>query len=256
MDLDRLVFDVGDEVTGWGRLVEDDGTVWFDPPHTVNLMWTGEPPQRSRYAVRLHGADPAAVATDWGPPGGAIPGCGTVTGSWLGDAVEVRSQSPNRPARPAEPSWTIPPCPPPPDGWPDGVNGRQDENLEFDIGDLQRTGSAVTVVQFSPGPDQRVLVVAATDEAAVERQLRPQLGSRLCVVPSRWTRAQLDEACAGLREHWRDWTIDSIEESVDDGAQPSVRVNVFRVVPGLDRWARGLPAGLLRAEPALVPTGS
>jgi hypothetical protein len=38
-----------------------------------------------------------------------------------------------------------------------------------------------------PGKYQAVLVVAAADLAAVGACLRPQLGTSLCVVPSRWT---------------------------------------------------------------------
>jgi hypothetical protein len=34
-----------------------------------------------------------------------------------------------------------------------------------------------------------VLVVAAADRDAVEARIRPQLGERLCVVSSRWTKA-------------------------------------------------------------------
>jgi hypothetical protein len=65
------------------------------------------------------------------------------------------------------------------------MNGRQVDNLDFDLGDLEDTGAAVTTVIFRPSADQAVLVVAATDIATVEARLRPQLPDRLCVLPSR-----------------------------------------------------------------------
>ncbi|HLH59489.1 MAG TPA: hypothetical protein VKV33_10110 [Streptosporangiaceae bacterium] len=44
-----------------------------------------------------------------------------------------------------------------------------------------------------------MLVVAADDTAAVAARLRPQLGKLLCVVPSRWSRAELDAIADDVR---------------------------------------------------------
>ena len=148
---------------------------------------------------------------------------------------------------------TRPPCPPPAGGWVRGVNGGQPDNLDFDLGTLQSTGAAVTVAQFRPGPGQVVLVVAAADEDAVERWLRPQLGSRLCVVPSRWARSQLDAVTAVLRDHWQDWTLGSSGEGVGDDGQARVSAGAFRVLPELAAWAGTLPDGLLLVDPVLTP---
>lgn len=52
-----------------------------------------------------------------------------------------------------------------------------------------------------------VLVVAAADPDAVEAQLRPQLGDLLCVVTSRWTKAELDAVRAHLHAHWEQWNL-------------------------------------------------
>jgi hypothetical protein len=88
------------------------------------------------------------------------------------------------------------PRPPPPDGRP-ATERRGDIELSYDLGDLADTGAATAITLFHPGKNQAVLVVAAADLAAVEARLRPQLGTSLCVVPSRWTKGQL----GGVRDH-------------------------------------------------------
>lgn len=254
MRIDRLVFEPGDRVTGWGWVREAEGGIWFDPPQAVPLIF-GQPLPLSRDAVRLEGADPGVVATDFGADG-SIPGWATVTGIWRGDRIAVETQSPVPPAsrRPTAGPWlTRPPCPPPAGGWPVGVNGRKAENLTFDCGDLLATGAAVASAQFRPGPDQMVIVVAAADERAVERWLRPQLGPQLCVVKSRWTRGQLDAVTATLREKQEAWTANTFGESVGDDGQAYVTTTVLRVTADMADWVTALPDGLLRVSPLLVP---
>lgn len=237
MGLDELVFSTGDRVTGWGRLHEAPDGVWFDPGG-----WrTGNEPPLPPNAVRLHGADPAAAAA------GPHQGWATVTGVWSGDAIEVEHQSPARPDRPFSPVGTRPPCDPPAGGWPAGPEP------SFDLGDLWDTGAAVSVAIFSPGADRTVVVVAAADQPAVERQLRPQLGERLCVVPSRWTKDQLDGARDVLQEHVREWGLGMFDRGCRADGQASVHVMLFRVLPSMAAWAAGLPAGLLEVEPVLAP---
>ena len=255
MRIDRLVFGPGDRVTGWGCIRESGDGVWFDRPPPVPLNFSGRPWPLSPDAVRLEDADLGAVATAFAADG-SLPGWATVTGVWLGDRVRVEEQSPVPPPswrRSAQgPSWTRPPCPPPGGGWPTGGSGARTNNLEFDLGDLSSTGAVVTAVTFRPGPDQRVLVVAATDEGAAERRLRPQLGAQLCIVPSRWTRAQLDATYAVLGDH-RDWTVGRLTRSVGEDGQAHVDAAVLRVLPEMADWAMTLPDDLLRIDVALVP---
>ena len=96
-------------------------------------------------------------------------------------------------------------------------------------------------------------VVAATDVDAVTRQLSPHLPNQLCVVPSRFTRAQLDEVRDVLRAHWRQWRLESFGTGPDAQAQPFIRAELFRVTAEMAEWADTLPAGLLRLHPALTP---
>lgn len=246
-----MVFDLGDSVTGWGRLVVDADGPWLDLARVSNLEWSDppRPRRRSRLSVRLVGADVEAVATGFGPDN-AVPGCGTVCGVWRGDVIEVRSQSPAGPPPRATPEWTTPPCPPPVGGWSHSAPA---DNLDLDLGDLQTSGAAVAVTIFRPGPTQAVLVVAAADVDAVAAILRPQLPDRLCVVASRWTRSQLDEVRGYFVGNLREWGVELVSDQVDHRAQPSIRVDLLRVTPALAEWAAALPDGLLELAPYLTP---
>ncbi len=159
-----MVFDLGDRVTGWGRFVADADGEWLDLARVVAARLTDRPLPRSGHSVRLVGADfdaPLAVVEG----SDAIPGRLVVTGTWLGDAIEVESWSPAGPMPWTRANWTNPPCPSPAGGWP---RGEPNSNLDFQMGDLQTSGLAVTVVIFRPGVDQAVLVVAASNVEAVE----------------------------------------------------------------------------------------
>lgn len=161
MDFDALVLRDGDRVAPTGLLVRHD---------------QGD-------------CDFAALANRF-EQHGAVEGSATVTGVWSGDQLRVDQQTPPRSRAAWVNPWVNPPCPPPPGGWPP-VTPPGDIVLECDLGDLPGTGALVAVTLFRPSEDQAVLVVAASDQAAVEARLRPQLGVLLCVVPSRWTNARL-----------------------------------------------------------------
>ena len=182
----------GDRVAATGRLVRNDLGDWFEP-----ALWIAEPGGLERRvrpvwqgAVRVAGGDFDAVAGRF-EKDGLAEGWAAVTGTWFGEQLRVeRQDAPVRtPVAPAR--WVTPPCPPPPDGWP-ATERRGDIELSYDLGDLADTGAATAITLFHPGKNQAVLVVAAADLAAVEARLRPQLGTSLCVVPSRWTKDQLE----------------------------------------------------------------
>jgi hypothetical protein len=138
----------------------------------------------------------------------------------------------------------------------DGVRaGQRDsrDNLTFDEGDLQRSGAAVTLVTFQPGPDQAVLVVAARDPDAVRAWLGPQLPGRLCIVPARWTRRQLDDVRDHAKQRRQKWGVELMTERIDDNAQAQIVIAVMRVTADLSAWAATVPDGLLAVEPSLAP---
>jgi hypothetical protein len=253
MDLSGLLFDVGDWVTGRGGLVRDVDGDWLDFAFVLPLG--GLPTRRSPLAVRLLGAGPDAGS---GGVGDYVSAGVTITGAWLGDAIRVITQTaapvPPRPTPRRTSRWTTPPCPPPLGGWP---RTSPDDNLDVEIGEdleeLRSAGTAITTVIFRPGEDQAVLVVAAADVAAVEATLRPKLSDRLCVVRSRWSRAQLDAVRDQIVARFAEWGVVSVGESADANAQPLLSMRLVRVTPDFATWADTQPDGLLTVEPALVP---
>jgi hypothetical protein len=252
MDWDGLVLRSGDRVRAWGRLVRIAHGTWFDPPVPVPAILIHPRPVRPPFqgAVAVSGADFTRVAQRY-ELDGDIEGWATVGGVWTGSVLRIDRHSRRRPEPDPGPAWVTPPCPPPPAGWPHGTNYAG--NLGFDLGDLRDSGAAVMVVTFRPGAGQAVLVVAAADPEAVEARLRPQLGQRLCVVPSRWTKDEIEAVRGHLHRHWEDWNIYQSGVAASEDAQAFVTASLTRVLPGVAAWAATLPVGILDLKPWLVP---
>ncbi len=243
-----LVIEPGDRVRAWGQFVVNRAGHWLDLARVDNLLpkpagWT------SAWSIRLVGADVDAVPTDFAP--NQSPGYISVIGIWHGDSIEVEEQSPDIPSFSGPILHRNPPCPPPTGGWP---RSAEQDPPDPDLGDLESSGALVTLVAFRPSADQIVVVVAATDIDAVTRKLAPQLPNRLCVVESRFTRAQLGNVRNVLTTHWRDWRLEKFAiGGADEQAQPFADAAPFRVTTELAQWADTLPAGLLRLYPLLLP---
>jgi len=101
------------------------------------------------------------------------------------------------------PLWDSPPCEPPTGGWP---HGRREENLEPPP-ELEGDAAVVGVTMARPSPTQVVLVVVSTEPDRTRAQLGARYQSRLCVVTSRWTRAQLQGVQAQLEARMGGWQI-------------------------------------------------
>jgi hypothetical protein len=243
----NLVFEAGDRVWTSGRFVAGPDGDWLDVARVHDLTFKSSGGKSDR-SIRLIGADFEAVSTDAAPK--RDPAFVSVVGTWRDEAIEVETLSADLPAPAPVTDRTEPPCPPPHGGWRRGVPIGV---VDLDIGDLQSSGAIVNQVIFRPSPDQEVLVVAATDVEAVTRRLSPKLPDQLCVVPSRFTRAQLDEIYDLLLAHWREWRLESFSTSADAQAQPFITAEPFRVTAEMAEWADALPEGLLRLRPALSP---
>jgi hypothetical protein len=244
----ELVFEAGDRVRTWGRFVADPRDDWLDLARIDDLLFK-PPGWKSDWSIRLLGVNVEAVRAD--SAANRAPGFVSVVGAWRDESIEVEAQSPEIPDREPSPDWTEPPCPPPPGGWRHGVAVG---NLHFHIGDLESSGAMVTRVIFRPSADQEVLVVAATDIDAVIRQLSPKLPNQLCVVPSRFTRDQLDDVGDVLHAHWREWRLESFSNGgADEQAQPFTTAEPLRVTAEMAEWADTLPDRLLRLHPAISP---
>jgi hypothetical protein len=130
---------------------------------------------------------------------------------------------------------------------------RGDIELSYDLGDLADTGAATAITLFHPGKNQAVLVVAAADLAAAEARLRPQLGTSLCVVRSRWTKDQLDGVRDHLGQRWQQWNLLRLGPRHAEDGQPHIAARLVRVLPEIAVWAAALPPGIVAFEPWLTP---
>lgn len=249
---DSLVLRDGDRVEAWGRLVRTEAGEFFDPPGVpvpAILSVYVRPP--TGFGLRVVGADFDAVEGRK-QYAGDVEGTATLTGRWSGGVLEVDFQTPHRPdgRHRLAPAWDTPPCPPPAGGWP---RGKRDARLRFNLKDLKDSGAVVEATVFHPSRTQPVLVVAAGDPAAVEAVLRPQLGARLCVVPSRCTRAQVDAARATLERRMSDYMIWEIYGTADEQGQPVVNASLTRIAPALAHWLTTQPEGLVHIDAWLTP---
>ncbi len=252
MNLDELVLRQGDRVETYGRLVSTGDGCWFEPPLPQTLMLgvsrVVSPPWHG--AVPLVGANVDDVQ-DRAEHGSLVEGYATVVGRWSGDGIEVENQSASSPVPdPDPPRWFHPPCPPPEGGWPHGM---PDGDPRVDASRVTESGAAVAVSMFRPSRTQAVVVVAASDVDAVERQLRPDLGASLCVVVSRFSRPQIDRIRQVLDRHWHDWDLYEVGESVDRHGQACVTARLARLVPEIVQHATQWPPGHVVLRPWLAP---
>jgi hypothetical protein len=267
MDFASLIIREGDRVTASGRLVRNQTGDWFEPPvpvtanfslvRSVRPAWSG--------SVRIVGADFGPELTGRFERDGAVEGSAALTGTWAADRLQVERQDLHAPQHRTIPNWTVPPCPPPEGGWPhqtwvydvkDVQTGErpaaQYVGLDYDLGDLRETGAAVITTTFRPGEDQAVLVVAAADPEAVEAHLRPQLGQLLCVIPSKWSKAELEAVRAHLHAHHDDWSLYTWGDTSAEDGQALITARLTRILPEIATWADSLPAGILGLEPWLT----
>jgi hypothetical protein len=257
MDVHALVVREGDRVTASGRLVRVRDGDWFQPelPHSLVAGVERQVAGPWRGAVRITGARFEDLTNRF-ERDGAVEGYARVTGTWSDDQLHARRQT-TPPSTPhPHPRWESPPCPAPSGGWPHldwerASSGRGVHNLDYDLGDLEDTGAAVAVTTFRPSEDQAVLVVAAADRDAVEAQLRPQLGDLLCVVTSRWTKAELDAVRAHLHAHWEQWNLYQLGPSNGEDGQTRMAMQLTRVLPEIANWAASLQSGILAIKPWL-----
>lgn len=248
MDAFGMVLRDGDLVSASGRLVRQRATDWFEPPLPVAAIGgprVVRPP--SPVAVRVVGADFSTLSGRF-KDSGAVEGFATLTGIWSAGQLDVREQTAPLPRIDRVPRWVRPPCQPPEGGWPPARG-----HLRFDMSDVQDVEAVVQVTVFRPGPGQEVLVVAATDPAAVEAMLRPRLGPRLCLVPSRWTKAELDAVRRHLHARHRSWNLLRLGQSADEDGQAYIGVELARVSPETASWAASMPTGILSLDPWLRP---
>jgi len=252
--LDYALLVDGAAVAATGRVFSDGVTAMFEPPLPVALVGylpgTEPAPRPGHLGVAVAGVDLDALDRRR-ERAGAVEGWAHLSGVWHHEKFVVQGQgAPVFPVGDSPPRWSVPPCPPPPGGWPHGV---ADENL--DAGGLQEADASITALAlFRPSSTQVVLVIASTEPSRVRAELGSRFGPRLCVVASQWTKAQVHDAAAQLRTNMDRWQIYITGEIVTEVGQTLVQANSVRVVPEMVDWARPLPDGLVSIIPWLAPT--
>lgn len=279
---DRLVRD-GTRVTGTGRVVRTaDGSVQLCAGAEDHIAALADEPGREPApgrcargtAMDLRGAYDLDALRDRRARGGAVEGAATVTGVYRGRTLTVERQEP-APVEPRDRGWyrqTRPPCAEPPGGWPrdprllvpPGAPNEGDVNLtaEQPVLDRYRAAHSEHVVDVAlprPFEDSAVLGVITPDHKArdaAEAALRPTYGTRLCVVVSRYTRAQVAGAERALRPSTAQAYALGVNVGgvrVGDDLQRHVEAEVIAVTPELQAVVDRFPAGLVRLVPALTP---
>jgi hypothetical protein len=252
VDLSDVVLHDGSRARATGHVVAYGGEVWFEPPLPTPAIAHApghEPPPRPcGLGVLTSGVDLDRLAARFAKDEG-VGGWATLTGIWRSDHLDVIHQSDSvRDPSPWRPEWTIPPCPPPPRGWPQVPEG---SNLE--PRPPEKIPGKVSLVLFRPSPTQVVLVVATSRPEAAEELLRPVYGDALCIVPSRWSPDQVEAVRATVGERWDEWGIYESGDRIGGDAQVTVTLKVVRVLAEMAQWTRALPYGLLDVTPWLCP---
>lgn len=262
VDLTGLVMREGVVARAAGLVLVIDGTVWFERPLPRPLMarFPPRPPARGPHAIRAYGVDLDRLDRTKRYDGGVLEGWTTLTGTWRQDGLHVDAQtSAPRPSGRTNRWWTTPPCPPPPDGWPTApvYGGMSSANLPQRPPQPDEQ-AALTITQqtvFRPHETRPVLVVAAEDPERAERALRPTFGAALCIVPSRYSRQEIDDTLGRLRDEQsaRRWRLTSNGRSAGEDGQPTVVAQFAWIEPDVAEWAATVPDGLLDLDVWLTP---
>ena len=229
-------------------------------------------PEYCELGVDAEGVDLAQLR-DRREKDGAVEGGATLTGTYRDGTLIVEQQEVPPPPSPAEESREEPPCPAPDGGWPrdpsilrgPGYEPEGDANMMAEQPAMDRyraahPGDVLTIALLRPFPDSVLMGVSAVDEQAAaraEEALRPTYGERLCIVVSRFTRAQVTAARqaipVGGEEGTRLGALAGGGEGVGGDLQVEVEFDVVMVTEELQRRASGHPAGLVVLRPWLVP---
>lgn len=246
----RIAVD-GSRVTAVGSIQQVDGKVRLCSPRMVSPA-IGRPPGYVEppcwAGVWVDGVD--AVA--------AVPML-RVTGTLRGDLVVVESQAAAEPEPELKAGLPEVPCEPPPGGWPDG--GAPYDDRSPDDAALTRfneahpdLAAAGRVLLLRPARNRQVVAVVVRDgaeKAAVEAELAPAFGARMCVVvqdgdPDVATRAQQDPRLTQERLMMSAWT------QWKPGLRTrSAYVNVVRITELMVQAEGDYPSGTLVLDPFL-----
>jgi hypothetical protein len=102
-----------------------------------------------------------------------------------------------------------------------------------------------------------VEVLASTHPARTERELGPSYPRQLCVIRSRYTKSQVNEALAlVMKVNAHRFAIYSFGHSVGLDGQQQIVVSTLMDTPALRAALSSAPAGLIHIDPWLKRLGS
>lgn len=242
----------GPLVGAWG-IVKSEGPgkpVWFCH-HGGSARFTvaPDPPDCLTY-VEVVGADLDRLRDRQGEPGGPMQGEAWVEGVYAHGRLTVVRQEPRYRTVKPEPAYPVP-CARAPGGSPPASTSEV-PSREFLL--AWNAKHPHRILGHRPGWDgagRPALVVSAVDREVVEAALRPRYGARVCVVESRYTRAQLDAAKADV-ERFRGGGS-GVDHEVGPDGQPYVDAGVPILGEATEALVARHPAGLIRLNPWLTP---
>jgi hypothetical protein len=205
---------------------------------------------------------------------GASEGWGYLRGTYRAGTVAVTMQSAQRDMPDSYETLTTPPCPTPAAGWQRTAPGSNQTAITDKMWAYNSAhhGQVVTSAIFRPSATNAVVVIAVADLAAARAAL-PDAPRSLCLVQSRFTRAQITQAqqpfSQDLQSHLTDGAgvVVTSGEGVAKDGQVELDVEVVRITPTVLAWAQAAPPGLVHLTswlqpvlpgappPVLLPTG-
>lgn len=267
----------GTKITATGSVVAVPGrAVRFCAPVAradVGYAPGQEPaPTYCEFGVDAEGVDLSALV-DRREKEGAVEGRATLTGTYRNGMLVVEQQDQPGLTTPGQEEQAPVPCTAPEGGWPrdasllrgPGYEPEGDSNMMAQQPAMDRYRAAhpsdiVTLALLRPFPDSVLMGVSAVGGAAAARAveaLRPAYGERLCVVVSRFTRAQVtaaqEEVRVGSDDARRLGVTGGAGEGVSDDLQVEVGYDVVMINAELQRRSQKHPPGLLVLRPWLVP---
>ncbi len=186
---------------------------------------------------------------------GGVWGDAYLTGTVVDGILHVITQGRPRPITPV-PILTVPPCPPPPGGWK-----MRSDSYEFAAAYAyarRNPEEVVSIFEFYPGPHTPVVTVASTDSTRTMSALAKAYPRSLCIVPSRYTRADVHHAAAVAHrlsspETTPSYLVDDVSTKTGPDGQPYVEVVVVYDDPAVRQALASLPAGLIKIVTWLQP---
>jgi hypothetical protein len=159
---------------------------------------------------------------------------------------------------PHGPTLTDPPCPAPPGGWAVG-SGSYRSTAAYAYA-RQHLDEVISLDLFSPKPRSWVMTIASTDPARTMSSLTRDYPKALCVVRSRYTRAEVRDNAAVVRRLYSArrsgepprW-VTGVEVNPGPDGQPRVEVSVVFDNAAVRQALASLPAGLVVILPWLRP---